>query len=339
MRYLNLFTAKERNSLLNKRKGETKFGEHLKLISNLNNIYEEISNLDVQYVIFGIEEDLGVKANYGKTGTYKCWSAVKKVLLNIQSNLYTHAEKVLILGELSFNELRKEAERLDVNSKKDLKKLREMVELIDKEVSFLVSQIIRAGKIPIVIGGGHNNSYGLIKGSAIAYNSKVNALNIDAHADFRPEEGRHSGNGFSYAYVEGFLKQYYILGLQENYCSETTLETLRKIKTTHYTSYESLEIRRSKKINTAMSEALAYVSSGKFGLEIDCDTIENTKSSAQTPSGFSTKQIRRFTSYFGASGDVCYLHICEAIPSKKSPEQIGKLITYLITDFIRANAS
>jgi formiminoglutamase len=38
----------------------------------------------------------------------------------------------------------------------------------------------------------------------------VNAINFDAHSDFRILEGRHSGNGFSYAYEEGFLKKYFI---------------------------------------------------------------------------------------------------------------------------------
>jgi hypothetical protein len=33
----------------------------------------------------------------------------------------------------------------------------------------------------------------------------VNAINFDAHSTFILE-GRHSGNGFSYAYEEGFLK-------------------------------------------------------------------------------------------------------------------------------------
>jgi formiminoglutamase len=39
----------------------------------------------------------------------------------------------------------------------------------------------------------------------------VNAINFDAHSDFRILEGRHSGNGFSYAYEEAFLKKYFIL--------------------------------------------------------------------------------------------------------------------------------
>jgi formiminoglutamase len=72
-------------------------------------------------------------------------------------------------------------------------------------------------KNPII--GGHNNSYGNIKGTALAKGKPVNAINFDAHSDFRILEGRHSGNGFSYAYEEGFLKKFYF-GLHENYTSK-----------------------------------------------------------------------------------------------------------------------
>jgi formiminoglutamase len=42
------------------------------------------------------------------------------------------------------------------------------VKKIDKDVSHIIFNIIKLGKIPIIIGGGHNNAYGNIKGSALA---------------------------------------------------------------------------------------------------------------------------------------------------------------------------
>jgi formiminoglutamase len=223
------------------------------------------------------------------------------------------------------------------NSKEDLKVLRSYVEEIDKDVSFLVSKILQAGKTPIVVGGGHNNAYGMIKGSALALNQPVNSINIDAHADFRPEEGRHSGNGFSYAYAEGFLKNYFILGLHENYSSKGLLNTINKIKNVQFVSYEALEVRSEIKLKAALELALKHTDNSRVGLDIDCDAIRNIPSSAATPSGFTVKQIRRMIHYFGQNRDLVYLHICEAIPSKKSKQKVGKLISYLITDFIRAN--
>ena len=79
------------------------------------------------------------------------------------------------------------------------------------------------------------------------------------------------------------------------------------------------------------------MSSKAFGIEIDCDAIENIPSSAASPSGFSVKQARQFVHYFAKHKNAKYLHICEAAPTKKTETKVGKLITYLITDFIRAN--
>ena len=67
--------------------------------------------------------------------------------------------------------------------------------------------------------------------------------------------------------------------------------------------------------------------------------LENIPSSAMTPSGFSVKQARQFVHYFGQHENATYLHICEAAPTKKTETKVGKLITYFITDFIRAHGS
>ncbi|WP_299367215.1 formimidoylglutamase [Winogradskyella sp.] len=335
MQNLVLFTSKDRDTLLKTRKGESKFGEHVRLLSNLTNIYDDINNLDVDYVIFGITEDIGVYANYGKTGTYKAWGATIKVLLNIQSTHFTKAKRVLVLGHLDYG-----TDREIVNqesNKKSISKARELVETIDKDVAYLVSSIVKAGKTPIIIGGGHNNAYGNIKGLALAKNDKVNAINFDAHTDFRPEEGRHSGNGFSYAFAEGFLKNYFVFGLHENYTSDTLYKTIKKIKNIKYNTYEALEVRNELGFNSEMEKAIGHISGKYFGVEIDCDAIENIPSSAETPSGFSTKQARQFVHFFGKHERAAYLHICEAAPRKKSQQKVGKLITYLITDFIRTN--
>ena len=82
MQNLILFTSNHLKSTVKTRKGETKLGEHVQLINNLTNIYEDIKALDVDYVIFGVCEDIGVTANHGKSGTYKAWDATIKILLN-----------------------------------------------------------------------------------------------------------------------------------------------------------------------------------------------------------------------------------------------------------------
>ncbi|MEC3907974.1 formimidoylglutamase [Tamlana sp. 2201CG12-4] len=333
---LVLFNNATRNKLLNKRSGESKFGQHVKILTSISNIYEQLKNLDVTYVILGLPEDIGVFANYGKTGTSKAWEATLKVLLNIQSNKFTKAESVLILGHLDFSDELIAIKKLNPERKKDIVKSRTIVDSIDKYVTHIIYQIVLAGKKPIIIGGGHNNSYGNIKGSSLATGTPINVINLDAHSDFRTEEGRHSGNGFSYALTEGFLQDYFIFGLHENYTSDKIFKALDKLECIKYNTFEALEIRNELKFKKELNLALEFVSKSKFGIEIDCDAIEGVSSSAMSPSGFSATKARSFLSFFAKHNNTLYLHICEAIPSKKSPQQVGKLISYLITDFIKA---
>ncbi len=331
------FNTNDLKSLLKNRTNESKFGEHIQLLPKSSNIYDSLRTLDVDYVIFGIKEDIGVFANYGNTGTALAWEATLKVLLNIQSNTFTTPNKVLILGHLDVSEMMEKIKSYDQTSKKDINKARKKVAKIDTYVTHLVCQIVKAGKIPIIVGGGHNNSYGNIKGTSLALKKPVNAVNFDAHSDFRPEEGRHSGNGFSYAYAEGFLKNYFIFGLHENYTPDIIFKRLDKFKNLQYNTFEAISIRNENSFKGELERASDFVTQKFFGIEMDCDAIKNIPSSAMTPSGYSVKKARAFVNYFGKFEKACYLHICEAAPTPETEVRVGKLITYLITDFIRAH--
>lgn len=62
-----------------------------------------------------------------------------------------------------------------------------------------------------------------------------------------------------------------------------------------------------------------------------------------TPSGFTPQQARRFIHYFGTLQNASYLHICEGAPAvvkdKIANGQVGKYISYLISDFIKAKSN
>ena len=322
------------------RSGESKFGEQIIVLPSITNIYDDLINLDVKYVLIGLPEDVGVFANHGKSGACNAWEATIKVLLNTQNSTLNEATQLCVLGHLDFSEEQEQLSKWDQNNVKHIKKARALVSEIDKEVSNLIYNIVKAGKIPIVIGGGHNNAYGNIKGTSLALNKKINVVNLDAHTDFRALEGRHSGNGFSYAFAEGFLNRYFIFGIHKNYTSQSILnDTLNADNSIKYNTFEAIEVEKTLEFKYEMKEALRYISKGTFGIEIDCDAIANIPSSAQTPSGFSVNQARQFVHFFGSNPSVQYLHICEAAPTKKTASQVGKFITYLITDFIRANSN
>jgi formiminoglutamase len=298
---------------------------------------------EAKYVLFGIPEDIGVRANFGRPGTASAWECAIGSIANIQHNRFCKGSQILVLGHLNVCEEMKEVKHLNFNDVDDRTKLSQLVERIDKEVSHIIFNIIKSGKIPIVIGGGHNNSYGNIKGTALAKGKAINAINFDAHSDFRILEGRHSGNGFSYAFEEGFLKKYFVFGLHENYTSKSVLDIIKKtVDRVRYVTYDSINIRKEKEFNQELVLASEFIQSDCYGIEIDLDAIPNIPSSAMTLSGFSIEELRQFVTYFGKNKNAAYLHICEGAPDLdegKNNHLIGKLIGYLVTDFIKSNNS
>ncbi len=334
MNNLNIYNKKTIDKYISKREGETKFGESILTIQYL----DELKTTQAKYVLFGIPEDIGVLANCGVPGTKNAWHSCLKALLNIQANAFTHPQKLILLGEVDCASQIKATETLDKEDEHYYEELGNIVSQIDKKVTTIVEHIVKAGKVPIIIGGGHNNSYGNIKGTSFALQKPISVINFDAHSDFRRLEHRHSGNGFSYAYEDGFLNHYFIFGLQKQYNSQAVFDLLhRKKETISYCLFEQIAIHRSKTFGQALKEAESFtVATEKFGLEMDLDSIQDIPSSAKTPSGFSVNEARRFISYFAKNENVAYLHLCEAAPKPGSEEekQVGKLLAYLITDFI-----
>ncbi|MDR7212471.1 formimidoylglutamase [Flavobacterium piscis] len=335
------FTINDLAKVTNHRSGEIKFGEKMIVIPKGVDKIDFLKDSEAKYVLLGIPEDIGVRANFGRPGAASAWECAIKSIANIQHNRFCKGSQIIVLGQINVADEMRDVENLDFNDIDDRSRLSQLVEKIDKEVSHIIFNVIKAGKTPIIIGGGHNNAYGNIKGSALAKGKPVNAINFDAHSDFRILEGRHSGNGFSYAYEEGFLKKYFIFGLHENYTSKSVLDIIKKLEDrVRYNTYDSVNIRKEKDFNKEMISALEFIKTDSFGIEIDLDAIPNIASSAMTISGFSIEQLRQFVSFFGQHKNAAYLHICEGAPDlDQSPNNhlIGKLIGYLITDFIKSN--
>jgi formiminoglutamase len=327
--------------ITNHRSGEIKFGEKMMTVPTDADIPKFLKHCEARYVLLGIPEDIGVRANFGRPGTASAWESAIKSIANIQFNRFCKGNELLVLGQIDVADEMAEVEHLDFQNIADRKKLSDTVVKIDKEVAHIICTIVKAGKIPIVIGGGHNNSYGNIKGAALAKGKPVNAINFDAHSDFRILEGRHSGNGFSYAYEEGFLHKYFIFGLHENYTSKKVLSIIKKIHhRVRYNTYDEIAIRAQKNFEHEMEKAHDFIKEEPYGIEIDLDAVPNIASSAMTMSGFSVERVRQFVHYFGKNQNAGYLHICEGAPDlgeEKNSHLIGKLIGYLVTDFMKAN--
>jgi formiminoglutamase len=336
------FTISDLTKYTSQRSGEIKFGERILTIPKDEDTIEYIKSCDAAFVLLGVPEDIGVRANFGRAGSASAWESAIKSIVNLQHNKFAKGGNLLILGCIDVADAMRQASGLDAATKEGRKGLSELIEKIDKDVAHTVCQIVLAGKTPIIIGGGHNNAYGNIKGTALAKGKPVNAINFDAHTDFRLLEGRHSGNGFSYAFEEGFLKNYFIFGLHENYASKGVMETIKKhTDRIKFNTYEQIAVRKEKSFSEEKANALEFIGDEPFGLELDLDALPNVASSAMTLSGFGIEKARQFVHYFGQSENAAYFHICEGAPdldNEKNNHLTGKLIAYLVTDFMKAKS-
>ncbi len=301
--------------ILKPRAGEIRIGEVISLEPSSNTIYE----------IIGIPESIGVRANFGIGGTETAWPAFLKSFLNMQSNRFLGGNEIYLSGYFSFSDF----------AHTSIEELRKEVEKVDLEVSSKIYESVSAGRVPIIIGGGHNNAYGNLKGSSQALGMPLSVINFDAHADFRKLEGRHSGNGFSYAMSEGYLENYSVFGLKKSYVSEYMLQEFDNNTKIQVQYFDEL---LSQDLQTAVRSALSHTSVMPMGIEVDLDAVENILSSAASPVGFSVSQLFQFIKEVKTASNLTYIHICEGaskLHDGREYQGIGKFIAELVAEIVR----
>jgi formiminoglutamase len=345
MKHFKFYSKEDILSMTKVRRFETRMGERVKFLKPDIEWPEVLKESETKYVILGIPEDFGVKANYGVGGTETAWQSFLTSFLNLQSNDYLTGENTLVLGHFDFGDIKFLIENNAYNPEEKINAYRHALNIVDEEVENLLKVIASAKKIPIIIGGGHNNAYPIIKGVAKGLHkadliplSQINCINLDAHPDYSVAEGRHSGNGFRYAEEDGYLGKYCMVGLHENYISQNVLMDIHNNPFIDYISYEEIFIHERKNFIQAVAHATGFTEDSYTGIEIDLDCIENILSSAITPSGITPLLARKFVTFTAQDAKPAYLHICEGatqLADGRKNETTGKLISYLVSDFIK----
>lgn len=349
MTHFKFYNKQHILSLTKLRRFETKLGESVQYLPDGVTLGNFLKATTAEYVLLGVPEDIGVRANKGNGGTETAWVPFLQAFLNVQSNDFLSGENILVAGHFDFEDIRN---LIDVNAQSEEEKLeayRHAVNTIDDEVETIINIITEAKKIPIVIGGGHNNAYPLIKGAAkglykagIIPLAQINCINLDAHADYRPLEGRHSGNAFRYAEEDGYLQKYCVVGLHENYLPQNVWVDMVNNPFMDCITYEDIFVHEKRTFMQAVAHATGFTEDTFTGIDVDLDCIKGVLSSATSPSGVSQLHARQYVSFTGMDSKPAYLHICEGasklIDGRTDPST-GKLISYLVSDFVKAHSS
>lgn len=346
--HFKFYTKNDILSHVRIRRFETKLGERVEVMGE-DHSPEAFARINAQYVVFGIPEDIGVQGNGGQPGTGAAWTSFLQSFLNIQSNDFLVGDDIAVIGHFDFNDLQSLIDTNASTTDEKLEAYRHAVHTIDEEVEKITKAIVTSGRIPIAIGGGHNNAYPLLKGASKGLNQseeidipQINCINLDAHADYRPAEGRHSGNAFRYADDDGFLQKYCVIGLHENYLQQNVWVDIVNNPFFDCITFEDIFIHGKRTFHQAVSHAIEFTDDNFCGIELDLDAVQNTMSSEISPTGVSVINARQYVNLCAANAKCSYLHICEGaieVKDGKAEGATGKLISYLVTDFIKMHSA
>jgi formiminoglutamase len=134
-------------------------------------------------VLIGFPCDEGVRRNGGRPGAARAPDAVRTLLYRLTARDVVAGVDVAGLGLLDLGNIR----------------LASDLEQAQYGLGAAVADVLRAGAIPVVLGGGHETAFGHFLGYAAA-DLDVAIVNVDAHLDVRPyPAGGHSGSPFRQA--------------------------------------------------------------------------------------------------------------------------------------------
>jgi len=270
--HFHYYTKQELLSLTRLRKYETKLGEKVKVLAN--GIESLSDHTDATYVCIGIPESIGILGDHGTRGAESTWYHFVPSFLNLQSTYSCPGGEIILAGYFDFNSVATVIEKNHRNTEERINACRHAVaNIIDDEVEKLIKEVVAGGKIPVVVGGVHNNAYPIIKASAKALHKKgvidrpqVNAINLSATADYRIMEGRHSGNPFRYAMEEGYLFRYAVIGLQENVNPQSMMDDLYSNVNIHYHTFEEIFIEERLSFIQSVAQSFSFIDDGHIAL-------------------------------------------------------------------------
>ncbi len=192
--------------------------DHMQEDIRIGDILNSDPESQTEVVLIGFPSDEGVRRNGGRPGAAKAPEMIRDVFKKLTPHPEFFDEHVAVIGSIH------DVGDLVVtgNLGQDQQKLGNLVE-----------SILAANQIPIILGGGHETSFGHVLGYHQIRN-KISIINWDAHPDVRPlKDGlAHSGSPFRQALElgRGTVIDYTVAGLKPQHVAREHLEYLNSRK-------------------------------------------------------------------------------------------------------------
>jgi formiminoglutamase len=194
---------------------------------------------------------------------------------------------------------------------------------------------LRLGRFVIILGGGHETSFGHFLGYVNA-RLQVDVLNWDAYAEVRPLRDRlaHSGSPFRQAleHASGALRRYSVAGLQPHSVAAAHLDLVRK---------RGRAVFHDEVTPTVMRELYAQLGSPAF-VSFDLHAVDQAfapGTSAPSTGGFTPSEWLAFAHGAGRHPTVRSVDLTEYNPVYDRDGQTGRLAALTIWHVLRGFAA
>lgn len=179
-----------------------------------------------EVVLIGFPSDEGVRRNGGRVGAARAPELIRSIFKRLTPHPEHFDDHVAVLSSMH--------DVGDVDVSGDL-------EADQQLLGSLVGSVLESNQIPVIIGGGHETSFGHVLGYD-QLRQKVSIINWDAHPDVRPlKDGRsHSGSPFRQALElgRGTVLDYTVAGLQPQHVAREHLQYMNSRKSAWFWAEE-----------------------------------------------------------------------------------------------------
>jgi len=274
---------------------------------------------DATIALVGFPSDGGVRRNGGRPGAARGPRALREALYRLTPDACNPGPFTALLNRT--------ADLGDVRVSGDLERDQE-------RLGAVVAVLLERGMTPIVVGGGHETTYGHFLGY-VASGLDVHLLNLDAHADVRPlADGLgHSGSPFRQAleHPSGRASGYTVAGLQPHSTAATHAAYVR----------HRGALRWREELDAAAVDALADELESPTLASFDLDAVDAASApgvSAPNPGGLSPAVWFRAAYRAGASPAVRSVDVVELSPEHDAGGRTARLAALTVWHVLRGLA-
>lgn len=274
---------------------------------------EDLNSADQACVIVGFASDEGVLRNKGQLGAAKAPNELRKELAKLPW-MFPEDKRLVDVGTVECIENK--------------------LEQAQENIGTIVSTVLAKNGTPIILGGGHETTFGHYSGvrKFIGKDASLGIINIDAHFDLRPyDEQTSSGTMFRQMLETDPNCNYFVLGIQRFGNTKELFDKADELRVEYV--YED-------QMSTGNTESVLndFIDKHDYILLTLCTDVLNAAFapgvSAPSPFGLDPKVVRSIIQTVASNDKTLSFDISEVNPLLDESNRTVKLGAYLINEAI-----